>query len=1145
MFRHLSLTLLVLTGGLFCLSVSNSLRTAAVTPNSLSLNGSNAYVSVPNSTSLNITGPITVEAWIKTNSTSQQGIVERYGSGTNGGYALRLASGGTLQFFTLIGGNSFDYIQSTVAVGTGAWHHVAGVFDGSQLRVYIDGTQRGSKSSTFAPGTGTNTVKIGARGDDAAAKFNGLIDEVRITAGVVYTGGFVPAVDLTAITGTRGLWKFDGQTTSDSSGNNNVGTLQGSATYSTEVCDIPPTVSITVPANGAVFVVPVVTVSADASDSDGTIASVEFFQGSTSIGSDTSSPYSVTWSSVAAGNYSLTAKATDNRGATTTSSAVNITVNSSSGSITGKVTMIDGTTAIAAAAVKVYQGTTVVGTATTNTTGDYAVGSLGTGAYSVQASAAGYESTAQIAVSVSDGNATTLNVSLGVPITYLYDELGRLVSVIDKDGNAATYSYDAVGNLLAISRPGPAQIAIMQFNPVSGPVGASVTIYGAGFSATAAQNTVAFNGVSATVVSSSTNLIVTDVPAGATTGTIAVTSPAGSATSPASFSVSTGGAVGSPTITGFTPTVGLPGTAVTITGTNFDANPSNEKVALNITLTSPSSATSTSIATSVPSSAGSGRISVSTPYGKAVSSADFIVPPSPHTPANVESTARMTFGETKTITVTGSGKIGLVLFDGTVSQRVSIKVNTAGYLGILNVYNPDHSILVAQGGYIGGLFIEPERLFSTGTYTILNRTDYPPASITFTLYNVASDVTNTIAIAGTPVSVTTTTPGQNALVTFNGTAGQQISLNSSGSIPAWVLQILKPDGGILGSTNGAFIDNMTLPATGAYTILANPIDMHTGNATLTLYNVADVTGSLTISSPPVSTSITYPGQRSRLTFSGTAGQKVSLQGTNNSMSLCTLSIQNPDGTTLASVGGAISAAPFIDTKTLPATGNYTVVVDPQGTIVGSMSVRLYDVTDVTGTITPGGSPVTATITTPGQNAYITFSGTAGQRISFRQTGGSFGASILRPDGTTLASGTGYIDVKTLATTGTYTVKVDPSNNSTGSTTLTLYDVPPDVSGTVTIGGSSLPVTIAVPGQNGALTFAGTSGQVVTIHMAGNTVASVTLRLLKPDGTQLGTIWGGGNFNLANQTLPATGTYTIVIDPTNWEVGSLNINVTSP
>jgi YD repeat-containing protein len=946
-----------------------------------------------------------------------------------------------------------------------------------------------------------------------------------------------------SITGNNKVWR---QVTFSDISTTKIRVLVNSAlsTYSriTEVeayqSTVWPAVTLTSPANNAAFAFPAsITISADASDSDGTISKVEFFQGSTKLGETTTSPYSFLWNNPALGAYTLTAKATDNAGATTTSSPVNILVHPN-GSITGKVTMLDGTTAIAGASVKVSQGATVVGTATTNTTGDYTIGMLGTGTYSVEASAAGYETTSQTGVSVSAGAATTLNISLRVPITYLYDQLGRLVSVIDKDGNAATYSYDAVGNLLSISRPSPTQTAIIQFNPISGPVGASVTIYGAGFSATAGQNTVAFNGVSATVISSSTNVIVTSVPAGATTGTIAVSSPAGSATSAASFSVSSGTAA-TPTITGFTPTVGLPGTALTITGTNFDANPSNEKVALNATLTSPTSATSTSIGMSVPSAAGSGRISVSTLYGKAISSADFIVPPSPYTATTVESSARMTIGETKTVTVTGSGKIALLLFDGAFSQRVSVKVTTASYLGTLNLYNPDRSTLIATGGYIGGEFIDPQKLFTTGTYAILIKPDYPPASITFTLYNVPPDATNTIAIGGSPVSVTTTTPGQNCLVTFNGTAGQQVSLNSTTNIAAWVLSILKPDGTVLGSANGAFIDNMTLPTTGAYTILVNPTDALTGNATLTLYNVADVTGSLTIGSAPVSTTITYPGQRSRLTFSGTAGQKVSLLGSNATMA-CDLWIKNPDGSTLTSGG-----APWLDTKTLPATGTYTVIVDPAGTAVGSISLRLYDVIDISGSITPGGAPVTVTTTTPGQNARLYFSGTAGQRISLLPSNG-FGASIIKPDGSILTNQGGFVDVKTLPVTGTYNLFVDPYLDSTVSGTLTLYDVPADATGSVTIGGASVPVTVTVPGQNGTVTFAGTSGQVVTIHLTGNSMSSTTtLRLFKPDGTQLGTIYGGGNFNLANQTLPVTGTYSIFIDPSGTGTGSANISVTSP
>ncbi|NQT24340.1 carbohydrate-binding protein [candidate division KSB1 bacterium] len=89
----------------------------------------------------------------------------------------------------------------------------------------------------------------------------------------------------------------------------------------------PPSVSITSPSNGATFTAPAnVTITANASDSDGSIALVEFFNGSTKLGEDSSSPYQYTWNSVAVGNYSLTARATDNDAATTTSSPISITV---------------------------------------------------------------------------------------------------------------------------------------------------------------------------------------------------------------------------------------------------------------------------------------------------------------------------------------------------------------------------------------------------------------------------------------------------------------------------------------------------------------------------------------------------------------------------------------------------------------------------------------------------------------------------------------------------------------------------------------------------------------------------------------------------------------------------------------------------
>jgi len=89
-----------------------------------------------------------------------------------------------------------------------------------------------------------------------------------------------------------------------------------------------PTVSVTSPATNAKNNAPAsVTITADAADVDGTVAKVEFYQGNIKLGESSTAPYSFTWDNVAAGAYVLTAKATDNSGAVTTSTAVNITVN--------------------------------------------------------------------------------------------------------------------------------------------------------------------------------------------------------------------------------------------------------------------------------------------------------------------------------------------------------------------------------------------------------------------------------------------------------------------------------------------------------------------------------------------------------------------------------------------------------------------------------------------------------------------------------------------------------------------------------------------------------------------------------------------------------------------------------------------------
>jgi len=90
----------------------------------------------------------------------------------------------------------------------------------------------------------------------------------------------------------------------------------------------PPTVAITSPLSGENFQFPAaaIPVTANAQDSDGTVTQVEFFANGDLIGGATASPYTIQWSNVQVGDYTLTARATDNLGAQTTSAAVNVTV---------------------------------------------------------------------------------------------------------------------------------------------------------------------------------------------------------------------------------------------------------------------------------------------------------------------------------------------------------------------------------------------------------------------------------------------------------------------------------------------------------------------------------------------------------------------------------------------------------------------------------------------------------------------------------------------------------------------------------------------------------------------------------------------------------------------------------------------------
>jgi hypothetical protein len=203
----------------------------------------------------------------------------------------------------------------------------------------------------------------------------------------------------------------------------------------TNAVNSKPVVSLTNPAAGSTFTSPAtIELSATASDTDGSVTKVEFFNGSTLIGSETTSPYSITWNNVPAGTYSLTAKATDNKNATTTSASRSIKVNSPpnkaptvaiTNPANGATFMTPANVTINATAadtdgsiskVEFYNGTTLIDT---DTTAPYSasLSNLPVGTYSLAAKAFDNSgaSTTLAAVNITVNNALP-TISLTAPL---------------------------------------------------------------------------------------------------------------------------------------------------------------------------------------------------------------------------------------------------------------------------------------------------------------------------------------------------------------------------------------------------------------------------------------------------------------------------------------------------------------------------------------------------------------------------------------------------------------------------------------------------------------------------------------------------------------------------------------------------------
>ncbi len=131
---------------------------------------------------------------------------------------------------------------------------------------------------------------------------------------------------------TAGTYSYTARAIDNCSGQGNSTAV--SVTVNTPCgSNVAPTVSISQPANNSTATAGTnLQINASATDSDGSISQVQFYNGANLLGTSTTSPYSYIYTTIPAGTYTFTARATDNCGAVTTSSVITVTVSAGGGS---------------------------------------------------------------------------------------------------------------------------------------------------------------------------------------------------------------------------------------------------------------------------------------------------------------------------------------------------------------------------------------------------------------------------------------------------------------------------------------------------------------------------------------------------------------------------------------------------------------------------------------------------------------------------------------------------------------------------------------------------------------------------------------------------------------------------------------------
>ncbi|WP_426700907.1 beta strand repeat-containing protein [Rhodanobacter sp. Col0626] len=692
--------------------------------------------------------------------------------------------------------------------------------------------------------------------------------------------------------------------------------------------------------------------------------------------------------------------------------------------------------------------------------------------------------------------------------TYYYDSNGQLVVITRNDGTSARYVYDDLGNLKQIATIPAGQLSIFGFTPNHGPIGTSVAISGQGFSAVAANDTVTFNGVVASIVSATANTLVTTVPMGATTGSVTVTVGSNTAASAEAFVVDANGAP--PVIASVTPAIVAPGANVTIAGQYLDPVPEQTSVALSGQAVATASMNDIAISFVAPQTVGSGRVTVKTPFGLASSATDVIVVPTAIGATTIGAAGRIDVNSTQALTIPPS-KNGVLLFDAgdtTDHNWLSFQLNAltgVSYVAYY-VYDPRNGLVASGTLSASSPSLHLPRLTKPGTYSLYLE---PSSSSPTTSLTLGLEANPKLALnANTPTSQSAVVANQSKRYIFQASPGVDLAFSAVVTNPAGksVNVSIRTDYGVevlyTSSSASNFPINVPFLITGnTYQAIVSPTPSAAENVSVTYQQ--EPGAALTIDGPTVNTTVP-PGVNAFYEFKAAAGDNLELALSGLAMSpsgnYSDVYVYDPSGNIVASNLWCAVSNPASSCQLALANlvaGTYAVTVRSE-TAAATLNYQMTLTRDITGTLVSGQSQA-FNLTRPGQSLRLGFTGNAGDTVALGishiatiPAGKNVAISVLRPDGTTLFNSAEFsadsaINLPDLLTAGTYTVLVRPDYGLLASLQLLLA---PNAGGTLIVDGPSESFSAFV-GQNAYFLFTAATGDNLELGLSALTTTTTS------------------------------------------------------